>query len=150
MSEQRRSLPDPGWGAAARRWLARYAPAEVAAILGSYCGYGGAIALGGGLAAAAYAAAWCENIGFYLVMALRDWRAAGAGQRRRALLNLVMEFGAAELIDSFIVRPGAMALAIVVLGPALGILVGKLTADAVFYLLAIAAHERLRRRGAMP
>ena len=53
----------------------------------------------------------------------------------------------AELLDTFVIRPAAIGFAVWLLGPALGILAGKLLADVAFYVLAIATHEHLRRKG---
>jgi len=129
-----------------RRWVRRYGPAEIVAILASYAGWFGAVALGAALIVAGYAAAWAENLGFYGAMALTAWRAAPAGARRRALALLLVEFGPAELLDSLLVRPLAVSGAVALLGAGAGVLAGKLLGDALFYLIAIASHEWLRRR----
>jgi len=60
---------------------------------------------------------------------------------------LLVEFGPAELLDTFVIRPAAIGFTVWLLGPALGILAGKLLADVAFYALAIATHEHLRRKG---
>lgn len=128
------------------RWLARYGPAELAAIAASYAGYFGTIHAGGGPLLAAWIAALTENAGFYGVMLWRQWRQAPPGGRMPAMLRLGAEFGPAELLDSAVFRPLALAGAVALVGPAWGVLVGKLVADAGFYALAIAMHEQLRRR----
>jgi hypothetical protein len=128
------------------RWLRRYGVAEIVAILASYAGWFGAAALGAGLIAAGYASALAENFGFYGAMALTAWRAAPPGGRRRALALLLVEFGPAELLDSLLIRPLAVSGAVALLGAGAGVLVGKLLGDALFYLIAIASHEWLRRR----
>ena len=130
-----------------RRWLHRYGPAEIAAVATSYAGFAAASALGAPLVGAAYAAAMTENIGFYGVMAVQAARAAPPGRRGRAVALLLVEFGPAELLDTFVLRPAAIGLTVWLLGPALGILAGKLLADIVFYALAIATHEHLRLKG---
>jgi hypothetical protein len=129
-------------------WLARYAPAEAAATVGALA----AAALTGpaGPAVTAYAGAIGDGVGFYLVLFVRDLRRQPPAGRRRAVVrtvrDLVMEFGPAELLDTFLVRPLAMYLAQRWLGSATaGVVVGKVVADAVFYALAITAYE-LRKR----
>ncbi len=129
-----------------RRWLGRYGPAEVAAVAASYGGFFLAGAAGASLVGAAYAAAMAENIGFYTVMAAGVALAAAPGRRWRAAALLLVEFGPAELLDTFVARPATTTFAIWLLGPAFGVLVGKLLADAAFYTLAIATHEYLRRK----
>jgi hypothetical protein len=136
------------WRSRAGRWLRRYGPAEIAAIIGSYVGYLGVLAAGGGALLAAWLAAWTENIGFYSVMVGRTLRQAPAGQRLRGLAQLAAELGPAEALDSLLLRPIAVAGAVQFLGIGWGVLVGKLAADATFYLIAILSHERLRRRTA--
>ena len=56
------------------------------------------------------------------------------------------DFGLAELLDSSIVRPGVTLASVSLLGAALGIGVGKVLSDVVFYVLAIAFYERRRAR----
>ncbi|MEQ1510335.1 MAG: hypothetical protein ABL909_08070 [Sphingopyxis sp.] len=133
-------------GERARRWLARYGPAEAAAIIASYAGYFGVIESGGWPLLAAWVAAITENIGFYTIMIWRQLRAAPAGQRWQAMVRLGAEFGPAELVDSALMRPLAVAVGVAMLGPAWGVLAGKLAADAGFYLMAILMHEHLRAR----
>ena len=130
-----------------RRWLRRYGPAETAAIGANYGGFLAASLLGASLAGAAYSASMTENIGFYGVMAAQAAWAAEPEKRRRAVALLLVEFGPAELFDTFALRPAALGFAVWLLGPVLGIIVGKLIADIVFYTLAIATHEHLRRKG---
>jgi hypothetical protein len=126
-----------------REWLARYAPAEAAAILGALL----AAALVGpfGVAAAtAYAGAIGDGVGFYGVLFVRDLRRQPRRRGRIAstLRGLAMEFGPAELLDTLLVRPLAMYLAAQWLGnAALGVATGKIAADVVFYACAIMAYE---------
>lgn len=64
----------------------------------------------------------------------------------RTARDLVLEFGPAELADSLVVRPVALTAGLAWIGPpALGALVGKLTADFLFYLPTITSYELLRR-----
>jgi len=107
--------------------------------------------------AAAYAAALSEGTGFYATLLLgeliRGAYTAGAhravyGPRQmlRSLRTLFVEFGPAELIDTGLTRPLCFGLATAWLRPRLGILVGKLAADVIFYGPVIAVQElRLRR-----
>jgi hypothetical protein len=130
-------------------WVRRYGLAEVAGTIGSYLGYYGVALAGGGPALSAYGAAVGENIGFYGVVGGRDLAVLPSprtpGAILRLLRNLIAEFGTAELADFLIVRPGATWLAVWAFGPVIGIIVGKLVADAVFYTIAVTAFERLRR-----
>jgi hypothetical protein len=134
-------------GGRVREWFARYAPAEAAAILGAL--FATVVADRFGVAAAtAYAGAVGDGVGFYAVLLVRDLRRRPKGSRgrlARTLRGLVVEFGPAELLDSFVVRPLAMYLAARWLGhAAAGVVVGKVVADAVFYAVAIVGYEMRR------
>lgn len=132
-------------------WLRRYLPAEA---VGTVCAVlGGLLAGAGAPALAALGGAWGENAGYYGTMLARDLRARRAREGRltaggalRTIRGLALEFGGAEVLDSFLVRPAALFAAITLTGSLpLGILLGKLAADLAFYLPAILGYE-LRRR----
>ena len=129
------------------RWLRRYLPAE---LICTPCAllFGGVTAeLTGNAAAAALAATWGENVGFYGMMLGREL--AGRGGLRAlpaAARDLFVEFGPAEALDSFLLRPAALYVGIAVApNPLLGMLAGKLVADLGFYAPAIVTHEIQRR-----
>jgi hypothetical protein len=107
--------------------------------------------------AAAYAAVIGENIGFYGVIIARDVAAARAAARangrdlstKDALAvtgDLMIEFGPAEVFDSALVRPLMIGIGTRWLGPGIGVVVGKLAADVLFYIPAIIVYERRQRR----
>jgi ornithine decarboxylase len=116
-----------------REWVNRYLPAEAAAIAGAV--------LAAWLvdrvhfaAATAFAGAIGETLAFYAVIIAR--------QRGVLLRSLLIEFGVAESADTFLVRPLAMYIASALVGQAvLGVVLGKLAADVVFYGLAITGYE---------
>jgi len=137
-----------------REWSARYLPAEIvgtisavtcAFIVFNSTGERGAAAIAGTLA---------ENVGFYGVMIGTEWwRQRRAG--RIGLLStgwhtmrvMVAEFGPAEALDSLLLRPLSMYSGPFVTGEiASGSLLGKLLADAIFYVLAITSYEFARHR----
>ncbi|WP_344166744.1 type III PLP-dependent enzyme [Pilimelia columellifera] len=142
----------------AGRWLLRYLPAELLGTATALASGLLAHAATGSLAVAALAGALGENIGFYgyfaAVEARRHLATAAPGPRWRLRLrvaartarDLVVEFGPAEAADSLLVRPSLMYLGpLLVPQLAAGLVVGKVGADIVFYLLA-AACLALRRR----
>ncbi|GAA0495760.1 hypothetical protein [Microbacterium aurantiacum] len=126
-----------------RFWLRRYLPAEIA---------GTAALVLAGLAVAetsahpvvvTAAAVIGENLGFYGVLAVvvlvEQRRRGRKGARAIAAIVVLLaaEFGAAELLDSLLVRPGAIAVALwLVPEPFWALLVGKVAADLVFYAIA--------------
>jgi hypothetical protein len=106
----------------------------------------------GDRAIAAITGTMAENVGFYGVMAVTEWRRQGAGRpgrHRRAARTaaaLFAEFGPAEALDSLLVRPVCMYLGPFVAGGiAGGSLLGKLAADAVFYGVAIVSSGVVQR-----
>ncbi|GAA4986764.1 hypothetical protein [Actinopolymorpha pittospori] len=142
-----------------REWFVRYAPAEIAGTATALAGYWVAYWITEHLAVAAVAAVLCENIGYYSIAVGREvvryWRlhAHHATARRlwltgvHGLRDALMEFGPAEALDSFVVRPGLFYLLPLMFTDhhAVAVIVAKFGADAVFYLLAITAYELNKR-----
>lgn len=135
-------------------WIVRYLPAEVAGTA--------AMVVGGLLATLwtdaapliAVAALIGEIIGFYAVLAVTiyiEQAPVSANWRRavgRTAALLVAEFGAAELLDTFLVRPAALVLGVwLIPDPLLGMLAGKVAADIVFYAVAAGAFTVTAKTG---
>jgi hypothetical protein len=138
-------------------WLRRYGPAECGGIAGAVVGSFLVRRLTGSALAAAYGGAWGETLGYAAVMLARDiieesriaHSARGAFRIwdiGRVLTGLLAEFGPAGALDSFVTRPLAMGLGVRAFGLGLGIVVGKVAADLVFYVPVILIYE-YRRRG---
>lgn len=135
------------WHRKGALWLRRYLPAELAGTLGAILG--GLLGGAGNPLLAALGGTWGENLGYYGTVIARDLRARRARDGRltvggalRSLRNIALEFGGAELLDSFLLRPAAMFAAIRLTGSLpLGLLLGKLAADLAFYLPTIVAYE---------
>lgn len=136
-----------------RDWLTRYGYAEVAGLMTTYAGYLlGYFLLDSSPIFAAYLAAIAENIGYYGVMCIResltdhkqaqqDAASYGFWGTLRTLGKLLAEFGPAELVDTFFIRPFCIGLATQYLGVAAGVFVGKLASDVVFYIPVIISYE---------
>ena len=147
-----------GVGRKLREWVGRYLPAEVLGTVIALAAAWTVHAASGSLISAAVAGTVGESLGYYGCMAVRealvhDTRHRHHGRMKRLWLtgastvrDLLIEFGPAELVDSFLVRPFFMFLMPSLLGNfTAGILLGKLAADVIFYSLAIGAYE-LRRQ----
>ncbi len=136
-------------------WIKRYLPAEVAGSATLFLAGLTMSATTDSPAAIAYAAAIGEIVGFYLVLGatvFREQRGHGSVRRPRAvgrtLMLLAAEFGAAELLDTLLVRPAAMTLAVWALDSAVwGLVVGKIVADLAFYTIAAGAFTVTARTG---
>ena len=135
-----------------RFWLRRYLPAEVASLVGLLA----AARLGDvwslhGLRLAVLATV-VSGIGFYGVLAAQvraeQVRAGVMAPGRRTAVLLLAEFGPSELLDSLLVRPTAIWVALVVI-PASGgaVVLGKVAADLVFYAVAATAFAVTLRTG---
>lgn len=136
-----------------REWIRRYLVAELAGIVGVLSATGLALTWWPGhVVAAAVAASLGEGVGFYLGFVITRYvrePIAGPPHRRLAVIlaACVVEFGPAEVADSLLVRPLAMILGSLGTGNVVvGVLVGKVAADVVFYGLAITSYEVLVRR----
>jgi hypothetical protein len=127
-------------------WLVRYLPAEIVGTAAMVIAGLGVTIWTDNAAAVALAALLGEILGFYAVLALTiyveqlqvspRWRTAAV----RTGILLIAEFGAAELLDTLLVRPAALMLGVWLLpDPVWGLLAGKVAADTVFYAIAASA-----------
>lgn len=133
-----------------REWIRRYLPNEIAGTVAEFVSAGVVYATTGSWAAAAVAATVFSSVGYYAtayVNATR-WSLAEHGFARAAVLALrsvTVEFGPAEVMDSLAVRPVAFYLGPLLTGDAvIGLVLGKVVADAGFYGCAVLSYERFR------
>ena len=136
-----------------RFWLRRYGPAELACLVTMLAASTLAARFTTSpplLAASAIAGA---TVGFYGVLVVvvgreqrgvvpRDQPRYAARLATRTVLLLAAEFGAAELLDTFLWRPVLMMSAVVLLGePVWGLLAGKTAADVLFYVVSAVGYR---------
>lgn len=130
-------------------------------VIGTITAYGTALAAKYGFdidnaLVLGYIGAMGENLGFYgtviprqIMRDKREANAKGETYGRKGLqltaTKLALEFGIPELTDTPIIRPLAMSLGEKTLGTSWGIGVGKIVADALFYLQAGIIHELVKR-----
>lgn len=140
-----------------KTWLKRYLPAE---IIGTICAVAlpttTALLLGNTLLIA-FIGAWGENVGFYGTMITqevmetrRKYKETGKKYGYIAFMknirNIFLEFGIAETADSLLIRPAAMYAAMKICNNIpLGIFVGKIAADVLFYIPTVISYE-LRKK----
>ncbi|HAU98770.1 MAG: hypothetical protein UX04_C0002G0058 [Microgenomates group bacterium GW2011_GWF2_45_18] len=147
------TLPQRNVPAKISEWLTRYFPAEIIAIIG---------AMAGGLLThyffhnpvlTALGGTWGENIGYYGKILYSDVQARKKMDEKitfisivKVFRNAIVEFGFAEYLDSFIIRPFAMYFFPKWTGNVvLGLFLGKISADVTFYLPTIFFYE-LRKK----
>ncbi len=140
-----------------RGWAKRYGASEITGALSAYIGYFMVLGMTQNPVASAYGASIGESLGFFGVLIVRRISADQARAKRRltsygpkqlsaTIHGLFVEFGPAELLDVALIGPLAIGFASYYLGPAFGILLGKLASDVVFYGFAIFASEMRERR----
>lgn len=101
----------------------------------------------------AIGATWGENLGFYgrilyadvLDRKRRDQEITLVGLLK-VLRNAIVEFGPAEYLDSFLIRPITMYFFPQITGNiVIGLFLGKISADVTFYVPTVIAYE-LRKK----
>ncbi|GAB3602908.1 hypothetical protein [Microbacterium aureliae] len=135
-------------------WVRRYLPAEIIGTAGMILAGIAVTAWTDSAALIALAALAGETLGFYAVLCVtiyteqaRVRRSARAAATRTALL-LAAEFGAAEILDTLLIRPAALMAGVWLLAdPLWGLLAGKVVADLVFYAVAAGAFTVTERTG---
>jgi hypothetical protein len=142
-----------------KEWVRRYLPAEVIATVTALLSAGGMYSATDSYPLAAIAGTIGENVGYYGYFVVIEWIRHHKNHRhhgvvRRTILvfsktvrDMLIEFGPAELLDSLLVRPFCMFVAPQIIGGpyVLGIFVGKVAADLVFYSIAIVGYEAKKR-----
>ena len=137
-----------------REWLNRYIRAEILGTIGALIAAWVAYSRTHSYIAAA-ASGWIgEGIGFYGYFVTTEFLINSKKHQqyplaKRVLLaiaaattNLLVEFLPAEILDNFIIRPFAMYIVPQYIHPyPIGFLVGKFSADIIFYALAIIGYE---------
>lgn len=134
-------------------WIKRFLPAE---LIGSTLAVSASfltLRFTGNKILAAYAGAIGDTSGFYLTIITQSLlikhRTVKQTHQKFSLIHLlavlkdtIIEFGPAELLDSFMLRPFFMYLFPTLLkNYALGIIIGKITSDVAFYIPVMAGNE---------
>ncbi len=141
-----------------QEWLRRYGPAEVLSVAATLGGVGAAHAAGASAVATALIGTWAGNVAYFGWMLAADiqhtrrlLRATQQPYTRRTLGRnlraLAVEFGPAELLDSFCIRPALMYWLPLLTGSlGWGSLAAKFAADLTFYVPAILSYELSKKR----
>ncbi|MBI5066432.1 hypothetical protein HZA97_09445 [Candidatus Woesearchaeota archaeon] len=135
-----------------KEWLTRYGLAEIIGTIFAYAGFFLVQILTNNIIVSAYAGAIGENIGFYGTILIRevinDLKITGMKRKKYGLIEslktatkLCTEFGPAEILDSLVIRPASMGFGANLLGRKIGVMVGKLIADIIFYIPTIVSYE---------
>lgn len=141
-----------------KSWLRRYIPAEVVSLIATLLSSLVALHLTGSKAAMAFAGTWGGNIGYFGTILISDvfltrkqLRLSGKRFTSRIFFKILralfIEFGIAEVLDSFFIRPALLYYLPELTGSITwGLIAGKFLADITFYIPAIIAYELSRKK----
>lgn len=139
-------------------WVRRYGWAELACLVTMVLASAAAAAVTDSAPVLAVAAIAGATVGFYGVLGatvMREQlrvlpRGRGRWSRatRRSLGLLTAEFGVAEMLDTFVLRPALMIAGVHLVGdPVWGLLAGKAVADVLFYVISALFFRLTERTG---
>ena len=141
-----------------KEWLRRYIPAEILGTITALIGAWTVYAHTGSYVTATASGWFGEGIGFYGYFTVTEFLSNSKRYKEHSIFkrtslaiaaastNLIVEFMPAEIFDNFIIRPFLMYLAPHYIHPyPVGFLVGKFSADIIFYALAIVGYEARKR-----
>lgn len=141
-----------------REWLWRYLPAEAVSVVGTLLPALVLAHYDASRVSIALAGTWGGNITYFGTILVRDiirtrngLRVMGHEYTGRSFLknirDLFIEFGVAEVLDSFLIRPALMYWLPIWTGSlSWGIVAAKFLADLTFYAPAIFFYEWNKRR----
>ncbi len=127
---------------------------EIVGLIFAVAGAHLAFTAGADVLLASFLTSWGENIGFYSVVIYRETKhiaetrpdTTREGRLWIVTRNLTVEFGLAECVDSFFLRPACMFLCFkIFLDYTTATLCGKLMADIGFYAIAVSGYEFAKR-----
>jgi len=141
-----------------REWIRRYLPAEILSLVFTVAATLITYQITHSRLSTALSGTWFGNIGYFGYILIADiahtQKVLGQADKRytfssflKNIRALVAEFGIAELLDSFLVRPALMYYLPILTGSLLaGSVLAKFVADVTFYVPAIAGYELTKSR----
>ncbi len=141
-----------------KKWIRRYILAEIIATTVALAFSLGVYSLTKSNILSALAGSWSETIAFFGTMIIKDIINSKKEHKENNLRynfvsffknarDIVFEFGFSEILDTWALRPFFMYLfPLIIPNRAIGILVGKLVSDIIYYGPAIIIFELRERR----
>ena len=141
-----------------REWVRRYGPAEILSVVATLAAVALTFRATGARTTTALVGTWAGNVVYFGWLLFADIRRTRRALHQRGtryttrtlgrnLRALAVEFGPAEVLDSFLIRPALMYWLPLWTGSlGWGSLAAKLAADITFYLPAIASYELSKKR----
>ncbi|WP_052226545.1 hypothetical protein [Microbacterium mangrovi] len=148
--------PRRSWLLALWFWVRRYAPPEVSGTVTMVLSGTAVAALGAPAVVVGLVATIAESVGFYAIAGIAVWREQrrnfpALGRLRilaRVIGLMLVEFGSAEVLDTVLVRPASLTVALLFIpNVAVALVAGKVVADVVFYVLAATAFRVTEKTG---
>ncbi len=136
-----------------KKWFKRYFLAEIVGTVFALVSSLGVYSFTKNNVLAALAGAWLETIGFFGTMIIRDIIHSKIEHRESNMRytlfsflknarDIVFEFGFSEIMDTWAIRPFMMYLfPLIIPNRILGVLVGKLVSDVIYFAPAIIVFE---------
>lgn len=140
-----------------KNWFIRYLPSEILGIVGAITFSYLASFFIESVLIIALVATWAGNLSFYGVMVFRDIKKSRGRHKKgrirygffsfgKNIRDIFLEFGVAEVVDSFFVRPAVLFYLISSINNLqLGVLVGEIIADVIFYTIVILSYEMRKK-----
>jgi hypothetical protein len=136
-----------------KEWFHRYFFIEIFATFFAIVGGNISQLIFNNIIISSYIATWSDNIIYYSLMSYRDLKARKKKDRKitifgffKVFRNIIAEFGPAEYLDSFLIRPFFMATALILISSAsIAFLIGSVAANIIFYIPVIISYE-LRKK----
>ncbi|MBI2129852.1 hypothetical protein HYU07_06470 [Candidatus Woesearchaeota archaeon] len=131
-----------------KEWFKRYALAELTGILFALIFSNLSMFFFKNTIIAGFIGTWMDNLGFYGIIVHRDLNKRKRNKKLnfldylKQLRNMIVEFGPAEYLDSFIIRPLYYSfLPYVIADYSLAIFIGAILAGITYYIPAIISYE---------
>ncbi len=125
-----------------KEWVKRYGTAEVIGLIFAVLGANVSFILTKNIILSAFIGTWTENIGFYGTIAYNDLKNKKNKPYLKQTLHMIIEFGPAEYIDSFLIRPLYLSFfPYIITNYSLAILVATILANITYYIPTIISYE---------
>lgn len=132
-----------------KEWFRRYALAEFIALILALIFSNLSMLLFGNIILAGFIGTWADNLGFYGIITYMDLREdlkrKGKLKIKDYLIELrndIIEFGPAEYLDSFVIRPFYLSfLPYIMSNYSFAVIIGTILADITYYIPTVASYE---------
>ena len=130
-------------------WFRRYAVAEFIGLILTLIFSNISMMLFENIILSGFIATWADNLGFYGTIVFNDLKEREKRNKKLELSdylkqfrNVILEFGPAEYLDSFVIRPSYLILfPHLISNYSLAIFIGTVLADVTYYIPTIISYE---------